>query len=85
MNKEFLIRIGMFLMLIGMYLFIIFVASDLAKKTDFDYLFGAVLLISIGWLLYRQKAPPPPSGRFEYLRKMRGGKKGGGESAKPKK
>jgi hypothetical protein len=29
----------------------------------------------IGWRLSKRKAPPPPSGRFAYIRKMRGNSK----------
>lgn len=66
-----IVRVGMFFMVMGLGSFVLFVTSDIAEKVDFDYLFIAMLLIAIGWSMYRKKAPPPPAGRFEYLRKMR--------------
>ncbi len=71
MFKEFIIRIGTFFLLIGTGILILFIASDYAGKTNFDYLFWAVLSITIGWMLRRRKAPPPPSGRFSYVRRLR--------------
>ncbi len=74
MFNEFLIRIGTFLLLIGIGVFILFVASDMGGKTNFDYLFWSVLAVTIGFMLRRRKAPPPPSGRFGYVRRLREGK-----------
>ena len=71
MFKEFIIRIGTFFLLIGSGIFILFVASDYAGKTNFDYLFWAVLSVTVGIMLRRRKAPPPPSGRFSYVRRLR--------------
>jgi hypothetical protein len=75
MFNELIIRIGTFLMVIGVGIFILFVASDYAGAPDFDYLFGAIFLVVAGILLRRRKPAPPPSGRFAYFRKMRGGSK----------
>jgi hypothetical protein len=74
MVDEFIVRIGNFFILIGVGIFILFVASDYANQTNFDYLFWAVLSITIGIMLRRRKPSPSPSGRFSYLRKMRGGR-----------
>jgi hypothetical protein len=71
MLKEFLVRIGTFCILIGIGLLILFVASDSAGKTNFDYLFWAVLSVTLGILLRRRKAPAAPSGRFASLRSFR--------------
>ena len=71
MFKEFIIRIGTFFLLIGTGILILFIASDYAGKTNFDYLFWAVLSITIGWMLRRRKEPPPPSGRFSYVRRLK--------------
>ena len=71
MFKEFIIRIGTFFLLIGSGIFILFIASDYAGKTNFDYLFWAVLSVTVGIMLRRRKAPPPPSGRFSYVRRLR--------------
>ncbi len=70
MDEGFILRIGTFFIVIGTGIFILFLASDYAQKTDFDYLFWAVLTITIGILIRRRKPPPPPSGRFSYIKKM---------------
>jgi hypothetical protein len=69
--QEFIIRIGTFLIVIGVGIFILFLASDYANAANFDYLCFAVVAITVGIMLRRQKAPPPPSGRFALWRKMR--------------
>ncbi|MBM3124264.1 MAG: hypothetical protein FJZ87_04225 [Chloroflexi bacterium] len=69
-EDSFGVRVGMFFMVMGAGAFILFVVSDLAKNPDFDYLFGALILIAIGWSMWRRKPPPPPSGRFSSLRKL---------------
>ncbi|MGC8856900.1 MAG: hypothetical protein ACP5QU_08880 [Anaerolineae bacterium] len=69
--EELIIRVGTFFILIGFYLLVLFIASDFAKMTDFDYLFLAVLAMGIGWVLQRRRPPPPPAGRFSSLRKLR--------------
>ncbi len=73
MNPEdsFIVRVGMFFLVLGGGAFILFVASDLADKPDFDYLFGAMILFAIGWSMWRKKPPPASAGRFSYIRKMR--------------
>lgn len=64
-------RVGTFFYVMGGGIFLLFVVSDLADKADFDYLFTAVLLISIGWILRRNKPPPPSAGRFAWFNKKR--------------
>ncbi len=71
MVNEFLIRIGTFFMLIGIGIFILFIASEFAGKTNFDYLCAAVLCVTVGIMFRRRKPPGPPSGRFSYIRKLR--------------
>jgi hypothetical protein len=83
---EFIIRIGTFFLLIGTFLFIMFLGSDMANKTNFDYFFLALGVILVGWMMRKKKAPPPPSGRFGSIRKMREeAKKRQEEKLKPKK
>ncbi len=65
------VRVGTFFYVIGGGILILFIASDLAKQADFDYFFWAVLLIAIGWVFRRKKAPPPSAGRFSYIRSFR--------------
>ena len=81
-EDPFIVRVGMFFLVLGGGAFILFVASDMAKQADFDYLFIAMVLIAIGWSMWRKKAPPPSAGRFEYIRKLRSGKHK--EEGKPK-
>ena len=64
-------RIGTFLVLLGLFAFILFLASDLSNQTDFDCLFVGMLLLAIGWLFRRRATPPPPSRRFSGVRKWR--------------
>jgi hypothetical protein len=66
-----IVRVGTFFLVIGGGIFILFVASDLADQADFDYFFMAVLLIAIGWMFRRKKAPPPSAGRFASIKNMR--------------
>ncbi len=80
-DDPLIVRVGTFFLVIGLGAFILFVTSDIADQVDFDYLFIAMLLIAIGWGFRRKKAPPPPAGRFEYLRKMRENSK---KTEKPK-
>lgn len=70
-DEPVIVRVGTFFLLIGIGVFVIFIASDLGDRADFDYFFIAVLLIFIGWVFRRRKPPPPSAGRFAYLRKMR--------------
>ena len=71
MVNEFLIRLGTFFALIGICLIILFAATYLGNAPDFLYFFLALISIVIGWRLSKRKAPPPSSGRFATLRKMR--------------
>jgi len=75
MVNEFLIRIGAFFTLIGIGLIIMFGATYLGNAPDFKYFFLGLISMVIGWRLSKRKAPPPPSGRFAYIRKMRGNSK----------
>jgi hypothetical protein len=70
--REFLARIGTYFQVVGAFLFILFVTSDLAKKADFDYLFLSVLSLAIGWMFRRNKPPATGSGRFAWWRSTRG-------------
>jgi hypothetical protein len=65
------VRVGTFFFVIGGGVFLLFVASDLAEQADFDYLFMAILMMGIGWMFRRGKAPPPSSGRFAWWRNNR--------------
>ena len=70
MVNELLIRIGTFFTLIGVGLIILFVATYFGNAPDFKYFFLGLISMFIGWRLSKRKEPPPPSGRFAYVRKM---------------
>jgi hypothetical protein len=70
-EDPFIVRVGVFFLVMGGGVFILFIASDLADQPDFDYLFLALILSAIGWSMWRRKPPPPPAGRFSYIRKLR--------------
>jgi len=70
-QDAFVPRIGTFLILLGIFAFILFLASDFSNQTDFDWLFAGVLLFLIGIVLRRRASPPPSSGRFSGVRKWR--------------
>jgi hypothetical protein len=65
------VRMGTFFLVMGVGVFILFVVSDLADKVDFDFLFISVLLIFLGFVFRRGKAPPPSAGRFSLVNKTR--------------
>ena len=68
---EFLARIGTFLILAGLFFFILFIASDYASQTDFDWLFLGLLFLVAGFILRRRAPPPRSSGRFSTLKRLR--------------
>ena len=86
-DDPIIVRVGTFFYVIGGGAFLLFVASDLAKQADFDFLFVAILMMGIGWMFRRSKAPPPSAGRFSWLNKQREErrkKKQGNQEAKKK-
>jgi hypothetical protein len=70
-QREFVPRIGTFLILLGIFSLIFFIASDFAQMPEFDWLFIGMVLMGLGVLLRRRAAPPPSAGRFSMIRKMR--------------
>jgi hypothetical protein len=70
-DDPIIVRVGTFFYVIGGGAFLLFVASDLAKRADFDFLFVSLLMVGIGWMFRRGKAPPPSAGRFAWLKKQR--------------
>ena len=70
-EDSFTVRVGMFFLVVGGAAFLLFVVSDIAKKTDFDFFFGALVLMAVGWSMWRKKPAPPSAGRFAYLKRLR--------------
>ncbi len=70
-TADLVVRIGTFFIVLGVGLIVFFVISDFAGMTDFDYFFLGMLFVGLGVLFRRRAAPPPPSGRFSVLRKLR--------------
>jgi len=64
-------RVGTFMLLLGIFSLIFFLASDFAERPDFDWLFVGMVLLGFGILLRRRAAPSPPAGRFGMIRRMR--------------
>jgi hypothetical protein len=69
--KRLLWRVGVFFTLVGIFLFVLFVSSDMAKTPDFDYLFLSLLAFGVGWLFNRGKPQATGAGRFAWLNKQR--------------
>lgn len=83
-DDPIIVRIGTFFLVMGGGVLVLFIASDFADQVDFDYLFAAMLLIGLGWMLRGKKAPPPPAGRFSWIKGVMGkNKKGGGTKNTP--
>ena len=70
-EENLVLRMGVFFLLIGAFLAILFIASDMAGQTDFDYLFLALMAIGGGWMIRRRKKRPPPANRFSWFKKTR--------------
>ena len=70
-RKEVLHRIGTFFLLVGIGVFVIFMASDAAQQVAFNYLCWSLLLIIIGFVFRGQfKRSAAPSGRFSLVKRL---------------
>jgi hypothetical protein len=68
-NESMVPRIGTFFLIIGAFLWILFIASDMNQAADFAYFFWGTALMALGWFMRRKYyKPPPPSNRFGWLR-----------------
>lgn len=69
----FLHRLGVFLLLIGGLLLILFVISNVAEMPDIRLLAAGAMLGVGGFVLRRKnpKPPPPPSERFRVLKRKK--------------
>ena len=70
-RKEVLHRIGTFFLLVGIGLFIIFMASDAAQNFSLGYLCWSMILVIIGFVFRGQfKRSVAPSGRFSLVKRL---------------
>lgn len=66
-------RFGTFLVIIGFFLLLLFLASDYLERANGWYLFYGVLLTAFGSsLVWKSRTPPQPSQRFRTVRKLFG-------------
>lgn len=70
-QRELVPRIGTFLIILGIFSLIFFLASDFANRPEFDWLFIGMVLMGLGFVFRRRAAPTPSAGRFGMLRKLR--------------
>ncbi len=73
-RNELIARIGTFFLLIGIVLFLLFIASDADPHTpmpDFNLMCAALMLAVVGFIFRRAAPPTPKAERFRYLRKVR--------------
>ena len=75
--KDFFARVGTFFILMGIGLFVLFIASDASTSAasggyaNFELLCGSVTLLTVGILFRRTATPPPSAERFRTIRKIR--------------
>lgn len=70
--KDFIARMGTFFLLIGVFVMMLFVATDRGGQANFLFFFISVILLVFGWYFKRISAPPPKQGdggRFAGIRK----------------
>ena len=64
-------RIGSFFWWIGLFLIVLFVTTDLRDQPQFDLLLIGMVLMALGFFLWRRyHQPPPPSNRFGLIRRI---------------
>ena len=64
-------KIGQFFMLLGGFLLVLFVTSDIADDPEFNLFFFGLAGLVIGIILYNQDRPEKPeSARFRWIRSM---------------
>jgi hypothetical protein len=74
-RKEIVHRIGTFFLILGIGLLMIFLLSEAAGDTAFQYFCWSTLLITLGFMFRAQyKRAAPPSGRFSVFKRFRKGK-----------
>lgn len=70
---ELIYRVGTFFIMVGIGLVILFVLSESARQTIFDYFCWAMIFLIVGFMFRAQyrKSAPPSSGRFSILKRFK--------------
>jgi hypothetical protein len=70
-RKEILHRIGTFFLIVGIGLFVIFMASEAAQNVTFSYFCWSLILVILGLIFRGQfKKNVSPSGRFSLVKRL---------------
>jgi hypothetical protein len=73
--RSFSGRLGCFFLLIGLGLIVIFMASDVSRFPQYDFLIVGVLILAVGFSLWRRgRSEPRSSGRFRLMGNRQGNK-----------
>jgi hypothetical protein len=65
-------RVGCFFLMVGVLVFIVFLASDMSRAPQFGALWLSLPILGLGFYLWRKGRPKPrPSGRFGLFNRMR--------------
>ena len=72
-RKEFVSRVGTFLLLVGIGLMVFFILSDASNDPRLSYFCWGTILLTWGFIFRAQYKKPagPPSGRFSVLSKLK--------------
>ncbi|KAA3642247.1 MAG: LPXTG cell wall anchor domain-containing protein [Chloroflexi bacterium] len=64
-------RIGSFFWWVGLFLILLFVTTDLREQPEFNFLLLGLVLMALGFFLWRRyHQPPEPSNRFSLIRRL---------------
>jgi hypothetical protein len=69
--RELIYRVGTFFLMVGLGLILLFILSEAADYTTFDYFCWGLLFLIIGFVFRAQyKKSFPPSDRFSIFKKL---------------
>ena len=69
--REFIYRVGTFFLMVGVGLTLLFVASEIAGQTVFNYFCWGLGLLIAGVLFRNQfKKSSPPNERFSFIKRL---------------
>jgi len=72
-RKEFVGRVGTFLVLVGIGLMVFFILSESAKSPMLSYFCWGTVLLTLGFIFQGQFKKPagPPHGRFSIFKRFK--------------